>query len=102
MLNRYMPVILAVMVFIMLFRFVEDHWPNATVITSIVSTLRVGVWYIAVAALLGWILLLMTWLHSHSRLPAFLQTRVLMDILDRLSNRQAIEQGIAEQETAST
>lgn len=99
--NRWMPVLFALMVFVMLFQFVEAHWPKAPVIPVIVAGLRAGVGYIAAFALLGWGLLLLGWLRERSRLPSFLQTALLMDILDRLTNRQAIENGLAEQETAT-
>jgi ATP-dependent Clp protease ATP-binding subunit ClpA len=100
-LNRWMPALFAMMVFVMLFQFVETHWPKTPIIPVIVSSLRAGIWYIAAFALLGWLLLLLGWLYEHSLLPSFLQTVLLMDILDRLTNRQAIEDGLAEQESAT-
>ncbi len=100
-LSRYMPAFFAIMVFIMLFQFVENHWPSSSVIPSIVSFLKASVWYIAAASLVGWLLLVLTWLYSLSRLPTFLHKRFLMDILDRLSNKQIIETGLAEQELAT-
>lgn len=100
-LNRYMPAFFALMVFMMLFQFVEDHWPKTPIIPAIVSMLRAGVWYIAALALLGWLLLLLAFFHDRSRLPAFLNTRSLMDILDRLTNKKSIEYGLAEQDTAT-
>lgn len=36
----------------------------------------------------------MGWLYAHDRLPHFIQNSILMDILDRLTNRQAIEEGL--------
>lgn len=99
-LNRWMPALFAVMAFVMLFQFVEAHWPKTPVIPAIVSALRACVWYIAAFALLGWLLLLLGWLHEHSRLPSFLQTVSFMDILDRLTNKQSIENGLAELESA--
>lgn len=100
-LNRWMPALFALMAFVMLFQFVEAHWPKAPVIPVIVSALRGGIWYIAAFAILGWLLLLFGWMHEHSRLPSFLQTVLFMDILDRLTNKQAIENGLAEQENAT-
>jgi ATP-dependent Clp protease ATP-binding subunit ClpA len=100
-LNRYMPVFFALMVFMMLFQFVEDHWPKTPIIPAIVLALRAGVWYIAALALLGWLLILLAFLHDRSRLPAFLKSRSLMDILDRLTNKKSIEEGLAEQDTAT-
>jgi len=100
-LNRYMPAFFAAMVFIMLFQFAEDHWPKTPVIPALVSILRTGIGYIAALAILGWILLLLALLHDRSRLPLFLKTRSLMDILDRLTNKSAIEKGLEEQDTAT-
>lgn len=99
--NRYLPALFALMIFIMLFQFVEDHWPKAPLIPAVVSALRAGVWYIAALALLGWFVLLMAWLHDRSRLPAIFQTRALMDILDRLTNKKVIESGLAELDQAT-
>lgn len=99
--TRYMPVLFALMIFLMLFRFTEDHWPSASIIPAVVVILRAGVWYIAAIMVLGWLLLLLGWLHAHSRVPAFFQVRPLMDVLDRLTNKQTLEQGIAEQDAAT-
>jgi ATP-dependent Clp protease ATP-binding subunit ClpA len=100
-LNRWMPAFFATMVFIMLFQFVEDHWPKAPIVPAIVATLRIGIWYIAAIALVGWLLLLLAVLHDRSRLPLFLQSRSMMDILDRLTNKTKIEDGLVEQNAAT-
>lgn len=103
MLNRisqYMPVIFAIMVFTVLYQFIENHWPQPQFIASLISGIRAIAWYLAAAATLGWSLLLLGWLHSHEKLPRFLQLRELMDILDRLTNKQALEEGLEKQETA--
>lgn len=100
-LNRWMPVLFALMTFVMLFQFVETHWPKASMVQGIVTAMRTVVWYIAAFAILGWLLLLLGWLHEHSRLPSFLQSVLLMDILDRLTNKQAIEEGLTELENAT-
>lgn len=42
-LNRFMPVLFATMVFIMLFQFVEDHWPKTSLIPVVVSVIRARV-----------------------------------------------------------
>jgi ATP-dependent Clp protease ATP-binding subunit ClpA len=100
-LNRWMPVLFALMTFVMLFQFVETHWPKASMVQGIVTAMRTVVWYIAAFAILGWLLLLLGWLHEHRRLPSFLQSVLLMDILDRLTNKQAIEEGLTELENAT-
>ena len=100
-LSRYMPLFFAVMVFIMVFQFVEKHWPSSSIIPVFVTLLRSSVWYIASVAILGYILLLLGWLYSRDRLPSFLQIRTLMDVLDRLTNKQSLEDGLAAQDEAT-
>lgn len=99
--SRYMPLLFAIMVFTMLYQFIENHWPQPAFIASLITMLRSIAWYIAAAALLGWLLLILGWLHSREQLPGFLQTGNLMDILDRLTNKQAVEEGLEQQETAT-
>ncbi|WP_222101853.1 AAA family ATPase [Methylomonas koyamae] len=99
--GRWMPVLFAVTAFVSLFQFAEDHWPKAPVVPSIISGLRSNIAYIAGFALVGWLLLALGWLYERSRLPTFLHKGLLMDILDRLTNRQAIEDGLAEAENAT-
>ncbi len=100
-LGRYMPLFFAVMVFIMVFQFVEKHWPSSSIIPVFVSLLRNSVWYILSAAILGYILLILGWLHSRDKLPYFLQIRMLMDVLDRLTNKQSLEDGLAAQDEST-
>lgn len=100
-LNRWMPALFAIMTFVMLFQFVEDHWPKTPLIPAVVSVLRAGVWYIIAFASIGWLLLLLAWMHDRSSLPTFLKTEFLMDILDRLTNKKIIEDGLAEQDSAT-
>jgi ATP-dependent Clp protease ATP-binding subunit ClpA len=99
--SRYMPLLFAIMVFTMLYQFIESHWPQPAFITSFITILRSIVWYLVAAALFGWLLLILGWLHSREQLPRLLQTRNLMDILDRLTNKQAVEEGFERQETAT-
>lgn len=98
--SRYMPLLFAIMIFVMLYQFIENHWPTQQAINSITARIQPIAWYIASAALMGWIMLLLGWLYFHDKLPFFLQTRSLMDILDRLTNKQVIEDGLLEQESA--
>lgn len=99
--NRWMPALFAIMTFVMLFQFVEDHRPKTSPIPAMVAMLRAEVWYIAAFALLGWLLLLLGWMHDRSRLPTLLKSESLMDILDRLTNKKIIEDGLAEQDSAT-
>ncbi|MDU9416269.1 AAA family ATPase [Pseudomonas sp. zfem005] len=98
--SRYMPLLFAIMVFTMLYQFIENHWPQPQAIASLISSIHAIAWYLASAALFGWLFLLLGWLHFHERLPDFLKARPLMDILDRLTNKQVIEEGLEKQETA--
>lgn len=99
--SRYMPLFFAIMVFTMIFQFVENHWPQPTSIAALLAAIHSSAWYIAAAALLGWLVLILGWLHAREELPRFLQSRPLMDILDRLTNKQAVEEGIEKQDTAT-
>lgn len=96
-----MPLLFAVMVFIMLFQFLESHWPTQWSLASLAVALQGVAWYLCALALVGWALIVLGWLHVNDQLPFFLQTKVAMDILDRLTNRQAIEDGLAELESST-
>lgn len=100
-LNRWMSVLFVLMAFIMMFQFIETHWPKASFISTVVDVIKSGIWYFAAFSILGWTLLLLAFLHEHSRLPSIFKCGFLMDILDRLSNMQAIQEGLAEQDSAS-
>lgn len=92
--SRYLPILFALMIFIMLFQFIESHWPQKPVAQLMADVFRDYVWYFASAAVIGWSVLLLGALHYGDRLPKFMQTRGIMDILDRLTNKKIIEDGI--------
>ena len=104
-LTYYMPLLFTVMVAIMLFQFVEQHWPDSTTsgkaLASTRNFIQAYAWYFLSASILGTLLLTLSWLHYHSRLPAFFRIRILMDILDRLTNKQALEDELANQDNAT-
>ena len=100
-LTRYMPLLFAVMVFIMVFQFIEQHWPGSTTLSKVPDFFRAYAWYFFAAALFGALTLWLGWLHFHSRLPYIFQTRTIMDILDRLTNKQALEDELAELDSAT-
>lgn len=100
-LSKLMPVFFALMVFIMLYQFIESRWPSSSPIPIIVSFARNSIWYIASIAIVGSTFLVLGWLHYQDKLPTFLQVNWLMDILDRLTNKKVIEDGIAEQDDAT-
>lgn len=95
-----MPLIITIMVCVLVVQFVESHWPKPTFVGAMLATLHDIGWYLLAAALLGWLLLLLGWLHARDSLPSVLQTRLLMDILDRLTNKQAVEEGLERHDSA--
>jgi ATP-dependent Clp protease ATP-binding subunit ClpA len=103
-LNRYLPVMIAISVVLMLVQFLERHWPSASSLhatqVALASGLRASFWYVASAALILWLVTLAVWLHAAARAPAWVYRIIPMDILDRLSNKKAIEEaaGKIEQE----
>lgn len=96
-LGRYLPLLFALVMLITLFQFLQKYW-SASFFSVIGVLLKEWRWYIVAMAVVGWFLLLTGWLHAHDRLPRILQSRFLMDILDRLTNKQVVEEGIADQE----
>lgn len=100
-LQRYVPLLFALVLLITLFKFVQDVWPSHSAASNIIVTLRGLFWYFVAAAAFGWLLLILGWLHAREALPSFLQWPMLMDILDRLTNKKAIEDGLPELEAAT-
>ena len=88
-----MPVLFAIMVFIMIYQFVERHW-SSTFINEAITVIHKGFWYIVSVSIFGYALLLLGWLHYTNKLPKYLQARWLMDILDRLTNKESIEDAL--------
>lgn len=100
-LTRYMPLMFALMVFVMLFQFIESHWPQPAAVAAFIATLHGIGWYLCATALLGWCLLILGWLHATDRLPTLFKTGALMDILDRLTNKQVLEEGMEKLDAAT-
>ncbi len=97
---RYTPLLFAAMALVIIVQFIEKHAPGKSLYQRLFLALQPWVWYIAALALLGYILLLLMWLHSRDILPHFLQKKGLMDILDRLTNKSSIENGLAKEDEA--
>lgn len=93
-----MPLFFAVILFIMLYQFIEKHWPANSSIGSVISLVRGAGWYVVSAAIVGCFFLFLGWLHYLDKLPVSLQVHGLMDILDRLTNKKSLEEGLATQE----
>lgn len=99
--QRYLPLLFALVLLLTLYKLVQDVWPSRSVVSSVIVWLRGLFWYFGIAAMIGWVFLLLGWLHSRNALPSFLQQRTLMDIQDRLTNKKAIEDGLTELESAT-
>lgn len=93
--NRYLPLLIAISVALMLIQFLEQHWPASSSLHSFQQStaiwLRYHIWYVAAAALILWFVVLAVWLNANDYSPRWLYRWIPMDILDRLSNKQAIE-----------
>lgn len=100
-LQRYIPLLFAIVLLITLFKFARDVWPSQSGVSNLLRILRGLYWYLVAAAVVGWVLLIAGWLHAKNLLPRFLHWRLLMDILDRLTNKKAIEQGLSDIENAT-
>lgn len=100
-LSRLFPLFFALLVFIAVFQFAEQHRPANGFLAPAVRILHPYFWYFVSAAVIGWAMLALGWLHARDRLPRFVQGTILMDILDRLTNRQALEEGISTLEEAT-
>lgn len=100
-LQRYVPLLFALVLLITLFKFLQDIWPDRSTAASLFNGLRGMFWYFACAASIGWLLLILGWLYSREKLPSLFLRPTLMDILDRLTNKQAIENGLPELEAAT-
>lgn len=100
-LQRYVPLLFALVLLITLFKFLQDIWPDQSSTTRLLNGLRGMFWYFACTAIIGWLLLILGWLYSREKLPSLFLRPTLMDILDRLTNKQAIEDGLPELEAAT-
>jgi len=100
-LQHYLPLLFSLVLLITLFKFVQDVWPSKSFAANTIAALRGFFWYFVVAAIFGWLLLLLSWLHARDKLPSLLRQETLMDILDRLTNKKAIEDGLPDLEAAT-
>ena len=91
--TRYMPLLFAVMVLIMIAQFV-GKMPLGSYIASVQRFSAEHAQAILYASYFGWFLVVSAWLHYHDVLPQILHVGFFMDILDRLTNKQEIEEGL--------
>lgn len=101
-LARYLPLMMFIMLLMMVWQFatqVAPSWSSAKGwFANTASFLQAHFWLIAGLAATFWLIVLVGFLHDRGRLPGFLQTRWIMDPLDRLTNKVALEQKLAEEE----
>jgi ATP-dependent Clp protease ATP-binding subunit ClpA len=94
--NRNLPLLIAISVVLMLIQFLEKHWPSSSALQSLQKSmwlwLSAHVWYLAAMAIVLWWLIIAVWLHANERSPRWFYRWIPMDILDRLSNKPAIEE----------
>ena len=95
-LQRYLPLLMTIVLLITLYRFIKDAWPGSVSFLNASGFFNKYYWYFFVAALFGWCGLFLSYLYYKNQLPYFLHIPILMDILERLSNKQAIEEGVAD------
>ncbi len=92
--GRYLPLLFAIMIIIMLFQFIEKL-PIAGFIKGVGDFCESYAVYILWASGVGWFLVISAVLHANECLPRFMQVGFFMDILDRLTNKEDIEEGLA-------
>jgi ATP-dependent Clp protease ATP-binding subunit ClpA len=100
---RLLPFLLFIVLLIMLFKIIPDSFYVALgsfLSVDLIDKVRAWFWYFFATAVFCWIILALAYLYYHNKLPHFLQRPLLMDILDRLTNKQAVEEGMAEIEDA--
>ena len=89
-LYRYMPLMLLIMFVIMIWQFLPK------VLGLFLTLLLVGRWYLVVVFLLLLFLIWATYRHYYDDAPDFVYRIIPVDVLDRLSNLQAIEEAAIE------
>lgn len=101
-LNRYLPVLIAISVLLMLVQFLRQVWPSASTWAvwhaATVAGLHAARWYLLATALALGSLAWAAWLHARDRAAPWIYWLFPMDILDRLTNKQAVEQAVEQLE----
>lgn len=104
--NRYLPLLIAVSVILMLIQFLEKHWPSSAALRGAQQNLSLWlgnhVWYFVSFAACLWFIVVAVWLYANDHSPRWFYRWIPMDILDRLSNKQAIEQAAEELDQQAT
>lgn len=98
-LNRYLPLFIALSVVLMLAQFMRQVWPSSGTVAhwhSIAGVFlhRFG-WFLLAAGLMLAALAAAALAHARSSAPAWIYRLIPMDILDRLTHKQAIQDAAA-------
>lgn len=104
--NRYLPLLIAISVAMMLVQFLEKHWPSTSSMQAFQKNLALWLtghfWYLAAAAAVLWLVVVAVYLYANQRSPQWLFKWIPMDILDRLSNKQTIAEAAETLDQQST
>ena len=91
--GRNLPLLFAISLAIALLQFLQQQWPLLSALQhGTAFWLKNHVWYFVVLALFLWFLVLGVWIYANEGSPQWLYRWIPMDILDRLSNKQVIEE----------
>ncbi|WP_374665496.1 AAA family ATPase [Ramlibacter sp.] len=94
-LSRNLPLLIAISVLLMIAQLLRQVWPSASAFAAMRAFLHAWGWYfLALGLLLG----ALAWacrVHWQGKAPAWLYRVISMDILDRLTNKQQVEEAAA-------
>jgi ATP-dependent Clp protease ATP-binding subunit ClpA len=95
-LNRYLPLFIALSVVLMLAQFMRQVWPSAGTVAQWHAAAGVFLhrfgWFLLAAGFLLAVLAATAWAHARDRAPDWIYRLIPMDILDRLTQKKAIEE----------
>lgn len=98
-LNRYLPVLIALSVLLMLINLLHQVWPSASGLAvaqvAVTGFLHSWGWYFVSAGTVLALLVSAMWLHWHDAAPHWLYRVISMDILDRLTNKQQVQDAVS-------
>jgi ATP-dependent Clp protease ATP-binding subunit ClpA len=101
-LSRYTPLLFLILVVVSLMQLTSKYWPDLPQLERALHALaeRARNWnsFILAVAFLAWAAVLAGVLHEAGRLPFGRKKGWLMDILDRLTNKSALEEKISQHE----
>jgi len=95
-LNRYLPVLIAISVLLMLAQFLRQVWPSASTLgvwqARLGAAMHALTWYFAAMAAVMAVLAFVARMHARGSLSPWIYRIIPMDILDRLTNKAAVEE----------